>query len=449
MRVPECAEVFGSLSKDKNFKQMNNSKNLVGRNSLIISILGLITVQALIHIGYLKNEYWNILLSGFEAATIGGFADWFAVSALFREIPIPIIKKHTNIIVSNRIKLTNGVVDLVTNKWLSPEIIKEKISDIQIVKNILKTLKERQNKVKVIGFIKDIINRLTSNIDNPEVSKLLQTLLKDQLKGFDFATPLGQWVKKSIDNGDHNQLWEMILNSAEKTINNAETKTILLTAVGKQMNDYKEEGFFKRLFVGVGEKAGAIDNQSIVEKIIISINNTINEAKGNPNHPLRQKFDHNILEFAQKLINGDKDATAIIDDLKIRLVDNTDTNNIMQIVLANIKTTLAHQLNNNNTPLTKFINQNVEKLINELETDTTQQTKIDDWIKDTVENLIIKYHHEIGEMVRLSMSKLNDYELVNQIEEKVGNDLQFIRLNGAVVGGFVGMVISLIRLMLL
>ena len=62
---------------------MTNNKNHIGRNSLIISITGLIVVQLLIYVGYLENEYWHILLSGFEAATIGGFADWFAVSALF------------------------------------------------------------------------------------------------------------------------------------------------------------------------------------------------------------------------------------------------------------------------------------------------------------------------------------------------------------------------------
>ncbi len=428
---------------------MNKSRNLIGRNSLIISILGLVTVQALIHIGYLKNEYWHVLLSGFEAATIGGFADWFAVSALFREIPIPIIKNHTNIIVRNRIKLTNGVVDLVTNKWLSPEIIKEKISDIQIVKNILKTIKEPQNKTKVIGFIKEIINRITSNLDNPDVSKLVQTVLKDQLKGADISYSLGHWLKRSLDKGDHNDLWEIILDSAERTINNQETRKIILNMVNKQMNDYKEEGFFKKLFIGVGEGVGAIDNQSIVDKIINSFNNTIDEAKGDSNHILRQKVDENVYGFASKLIDGNPEATKMIHDIQNKLVENADTNSITQTILTNLKESITIQLSNNNTPLTHFLDQNIDKLTAELETDKITQTKIDDWIKDTIEKLIIKYHHEIGEMVRLSLSKLNDYELVNQIEEKVGNDLQFIRLNGAVVGGFVGLVISLIRIIFL
>ena len=84
-----------------------------------------------------------------------------------------------------------------------------------------------------------------------------------------------------------------------------------------------------------------------------------------------------------------------------------------------------------------------------METDKASQLKIDTWLKATIEELVARYHHEIGEMVRLSLTKLNDFELVNQIEEKVGNDLQYIRLNGAVVGGFIGIVISVIRMIFL
>ncbi len=428
---------------------MNKSKNLIGRNSLIISILGLITVQVLIYTGYLKNEYWRILLSGFEAATIGGFADWFAVSALFKEIPIPVIKRHTNIIVRNRLKLTNSVVDLVTNKWLSPAIIKEKISDIHIVKNILKTLKEPHHKIKVIGFIKEIMTRVISNIDNPEVSELIQTILKNQLKSAVISAPLGQWLKKSLANGDHNPLWKMMLVSAERTINNPETQKTLTNIVDKQMNDYKDEGFFKKLFVGVGEGVGAIDNQSIVDKIIHSINSIIQEAKVNPEHTLRKKVDDNIIEFAGKLIDRDKESIKIIHDLQDKLINNADTNSITQSILTNLKASITILIQEDSTPLNKFLNQNIDKLLNELNIDKTTQKNIDNWIKDTIEKLVMKYHHEIGEMVRLSLSKLNDFELVSQIEEKVGNDLQFIRLNGAVVGGFVGLIISFTRIFFL
>lgn len=428
---------------------MKNNKNYIGSTSLLISIAGLIVVQILISIGFLKYPFWHILLAGFEAATIGGFADWFAVRALFYEIPIPIIRKHTNIIVRNRQKLTEGVVDLVTNKWLSPEIINEKLYNVHIIESVIKTLKTPENTKKVVGFLKEIISRLTANIDDPEVAKMLQSILKEQIKGVDLATPLGEWLKKSVQKGDHNKLWDIILDAAEKSISDETTRELLLTSFENQVQVYKQEGFFKKIFIGIANGVGAIDSPSILDKIISSIDEFIKEAKGNPNHAIRVKFDKNILDFADNLIEGHEESTKLIKDLQDKLIDNADANSMIQVILNNFKISIKAQLETDDTPLINFLSQNVDKLLNELEADKASQLKIDTWLKATIEELVTKYHHEIGEMVRLSLTKLNDFELVNQIEEKVSNDLQYIRLNGAVVGGFVGIVISLIRMIFL
>jgi len=109
---------------------------------LIVSIAGLAVIEILFYAGAIEGEIWRIVEIGFEAATVGGIADWFAVSALFREIPIPVpfIKKHTNIIVNNRKKLTDGASDLVTSKWLSKESLKEKISGFDFSGFILENL---------------------------------------------------------------------------------------------------------------------------------------------------------------------------------------------------------------------------------------------------------------------------------------------------------------------
>ena len=428
---------------------MGTSKNHIGRNSLIISITGLVVVQLLMYVGFLKNEYWHILLSGFEAATIGGFADWFAVSALFYEIPIPIIKKHTNIIVRSRAKLSEGIVDLVTNKWLSPEVIKEKISDVPITENIIKVLKEPQNNLLISRFLRVVTSRLTANIDSPEVVQMLQSILKEQLKDVDLSLPLGNWLKKSIENGDHNELWDMILNAAKKTINDDATRKTLLTLIQKQIEAYKDEDFLKGLFIGAAGKVGVIDNNLIVDKIINSITDFVDEAEGESNHPFREKFDNNILEFSEGLINRAPESIKVINDLQEGLVNNADTENVIQKILVNLKASIENQLKRSNSPIIIFLKENIHNLLDELDSDKTAQKKIDRWVKNTISELVGKYHHEIGEMVRFSLSKLNDVELVGQIEEKVGNDLQFIRLNGALVGGFVGVIIAGIRIFLL
>lgn len=424
-------------------------ENKVGRISLIVAITGFIITLSVISLGLVKGQGWYIVLAGFEAGTIGGLADWFAVRALFHEIPIPFVRRHTNIIVNNREQLTDGVVHLIANKWLTPDVIKEKISGVSIAESILKIMQEPKNKFRAIDSLRDILNRLADSFDKREVVGVFQKILKDQIEGIDIATPLGYWLEKYVKSGEHNQLWEMILDTAQRKLNDDQTRQILLNAVKVKAEEYKKESFLKRTFIGIAEKTGALDELSIVNKVSETINNFINEAKNNPNHQIRQQFDKSIIEFAHNLTIGDEKTNNIVNDLKQKLIENTDTQEIIQGILIRFKSTVKNELKNNDTPfmalLTKYLNNYLDKL----QGDKSAQQKIDVGMKETILQLVTKYHYEIGNMVRQSLSKLDDTQLVAQIEEQVGNDLQYIRLNGAVVGCIVGIILAAVRLVFL
>ena len=96
----------------------------------------------------------------------------------------------------------------------------------------------------------------------------------------------------------------------------------------------------------------------------------------------------------------------------------------------------------------KTIIENLDRIIEEINVNKDSQLKINNWIKDNLSEMIDKHHYKIGEHVIDSMNKLDDKELVEQIEEKVGDDLQFIRLNGAIVGGLAGILIGLLKVMI-
>ena len=217
----------------------------------------------------------------------------------------------------------------------------------------------------------------------------------------------------------------------------------------RKIQEYKEEGFFKKLIANLGEWVGKVDADSIVSKIIKAVNEFIQEAKNNPAHPARQRFDHSIFQFVQKLASGDLDAHEMINNLKKKFVENADAQGIIQDILIRFKITVLHQLQGNDTPFMTLLVVNLRRLLDELQSEKTAQQNIDSWMRETITQLINKYHHEIGNMVRTSLWRLDDVGLVTQIQEKVGNDLQYIRLNGAVVGGLAGILIALVNLLLL
>jgi uncharacterized membrane-anchored protein YjiN (DUF445 family) len=422
-------------------------KNNLGSISLLIAFGGLVLFESLLRFGIINHQAWHIVTAGFEAATIGGFADWFAVSALFHEIPIPFVRKHTNIIAKNREKLTEGIVDLVTNKWLSPEIITEKLQQVDLAKTILDFLQQPKNQQNALRIIQDIAMKFVNELDNPAFAKALQKIIKEQIATIDLNTPLGNWMENAIKNGDHHKIWELIIEETAHSIANPETKNLLLEKLSVVAEEYGHKGFLKKATLFLAKKSGGIDLDIISEELLEKATEILKEAKTDPSHPIRLKFDTWILEFAQQLTAGDEKATQLIDNLKETAMHHIASENVIEKLLQNSKQTLASQLQNEESSLVQFFISNAKKLIDDLQEDAAAQQKMNNWMRTTISEMLVKFHSEIGNMVRESMMKLNNKELVAQIEDKVGNDLQYIRLNGAVVGGLVGIILALLKLL--
>lgn len=422
-------------------------KNNLGSISLIIAFGGLVLFESLLRLDVLSHPAWRIVTAGFEAATIGGFADWFAVSALFHEIPIPFVRKHTNIIAKNREKLTEGIVDLVTNKWLSPEIITEKLQQVDLAKTILDFLQQPKNQQSALRIIQEVAMKFVNELDNPAFAKALQKILNEQIATIDINTPIGNWMENAIKDGDHHKIWELIIQETAHAIATPETKNLLLDKLSIVAEEYGHRGFLKKATLFLARKSGGIDLDIISEELLEKATEILTEAKTNPQHPIRLKFDAWILEFAQQLKSGDEKATLLIDNLKVTAMQHIAAENVIEKLLHNSKQALASQFQDEESSLMQFFISNAKKLIDDLQQDATSQQKMNNWMRTTISEMLIKFHSEIGNMVRESMMKLNNKELVAQIEDKVGNDLQYIRLNGAVVGGLVGIILALLKLL--
>lgn len=420
-------------------------KNNLGTISLLIAFSGLVIFEVLIYFQMLNHSAWTIVKAGFEAATIGGVADWFAVRALFHQIPIPFIKKHTNIIVKNREKLTEGIVDLVTNKWLSPEVIKEKLSEMDLAAAIFEFLQNPNSKDKTVEFIRQIASKLAAEMDNPEFVSALQKMFNNQINSLDLASPIGNWLENSVKNGDHHKIWELLIEASENALNNEETRNLILSKLEEAISEYADKGFLKKTTLFIAKKTGGLDINTITAELLLKTNELLLEAKSNLEHPIRIKFDNWVIEFAQKLVNGDENTVNFIENLKARLVTYMETENTIMTLIGNWKNTVLMQLENDQTTLMQFLISNLDRVILDLQKDKEAQRKINVWITDSISELLTKFHNEIGNMVRGSLIKLENDELVEQIEGKVGNDLQYIRLNGAVVGGLVGVLIATVK----
>lgn len=420
-------------------------KSKIGHISLGAAISGFILLQISLHLEWLQGDFWRILLTGFEAATIGALADWFAVSALFYEIPIPLIRRHTNIIVKNRDKLTEGIVDMVTTKWLSPEIIQEKLADVNLAGNLIKLMEEPANLNRTLDILRLIAGRFADNLDHPKLAIWMQKLLKDQMSDVEFGKPLGNWMVEAIYAGKHQPIVDVMIQEISKTIQQPTTRDVVFDKLKATLSAYENQDWIKKSTIWIGKRTGGIDLELLTDRILDIVQLLGEEIVGDRQHPIRLKLDGYFMDFAQSLASGEDESTKYIEDLKANLLLNAGTRKIIQQVLNSLKESVHESLENNETVFMRLVKGNVVDLIAYLKNDKATQESIDSWIKNTLTQLVDTYHPEIGNMVRTSLGKLDDKGMMEQIKDKVGDDLQYIRLNGAVVGGLVGLIIAMVR----
>jgi len=422
-----------------------NARHL-GTISLCGVAAGFGGLELLLRTGMVSGTGWKVLADAFEAGTIGAMADWFAVSALFREVPIPVLRRHTNIIVRNRVRIVDGIADMVQNRWLSPQVIREHLAKVSPSTFLVEHLDTPEKQEKVARIVRDVLAKVAKSIDGPEVASFLERAIKDQLAAIEIHGALGRWFNAVLSRGDHHAAWDMLLSAVEKGVTGPEVRKTLHRLFEEALEAYREEGgFFRQIGVGVGEVLGVIDVDDAVDAAVGKIAEFAAEAKGEMNHPVRKRLDKIFVDYAKRLSKGDPEAVASVESLRQRLVENAEIGELIQQILSRFRGTVEEQILQDDSEINRAILRFVEERVAELRDDPVLRGRFDRWVRETAIDLVEKRHGAIGEMVRGSLAKLDDATLIDQIEGKVGDDLQYIRLNGAVVGGMVGLLLSVIR----
>lgn len=422
------------------------TKNL-GNLSLIACAGCWITSETLLSTGLLHGN-WRIMANAFEAGTVGGLADWFAVSALFREIPIPLVRKHTNIIVKNRHRITDGIADMVQNRWLSPAVVREKLENMKMIVAAMEVL-ERENR-NLKEYVVILLRKLVEGLDDENIVGFLEIAIKDQLSHIDFSRSLGQWMRRALESGYNHEIWDLMFDCLLKASQSPHIRDFLAQKLLEAAEEEKEKDFLKKMFIRAGEITGGLDYWSAAETLVSQYQEVLQEARDDRGHLLRRKFDAIVIDFARGLEEGSPDITAAFDRFRDQMICEADMKHMLGRMMLDLKGTVSAQLDTDGSPFRRVIDRYVDILLASLKSDQQLQERIDRAIKEAIIIFIEKNHAIIGDMVRTSLDpgRLSDGQMVFEIEEKVGDDLQFIRLNGAVVGWFIGLALGTMKVLL-
>jgi uncharacterized membrane-anchored protein YjiN (DUF445 family) len=420
----------------------------LGGLSLGILALGLAVIEFLYSFDLIGGPIWIVVKSGFEAGMVGGVADWFAVTALFRQIHVPLIGRHTNIILKNRKRLADGIAQKVQNEWLAPETVSAKLRLFSISKWLLEATKDNTARTRIIRVSQLLIRESIRGLDSDELATLLERLAKEQLIELDVSGHLGDWIATAIDNGYQDKLLVVILDALEKTTSKAKNRRILQERLVEVLDEYKNKDLAKNITIWVGRKTGGIDEHKIATILIDHLLHFVRDAKVDADHPLRLKFNETLIHVSNNLRSNEAKTIAAVREFQKNLIEESNLRELISTLLGRLKVSIRRQLGSDETELGEMLGRSLDSAKQRFERSEKAQARLDAWVRDLVDRVLKEHGQKIGEIVNENLNRLSDKEFVQRIESQVGKDLQFIRLNGAVVGACVGAWIAGIRILI-
>lgn len=375
------------------------------------------------------------LQSGFEAGLVGGLADWFAVTALFRHplgIPIP----HTALLPKNRAKVTAALVNTVENDLLNQETIKQKIISMNLPALIVDAIEQEMHSDAAKKGMATFAKLAVEQAPLDAAAAFLEKEAKRFLQGLDIPGLLQKAADYIQRNGYEEKAFDFLLMKAGELAAKPQSRdrmgAMAMEAL-KKMETGGMMGFAINAFIGfmTEEKLGGIIQDFILSNLV---------SLSRDDNPTRIDILDMLRSELQRLGTNPSVHQAIERWKAEKLPDMNWEGHILKALEAG-RSRLLTQLEDGTTA-EKLILPFLDKLVLKIRTDEELYSKLDGWITGRIVKLVEDNHHRIGKLIHENLEKLDNETLIEMIEDKVGKDLQWIRVNGAICGFLIGLVIG-------
>lgn len=383
----------------------------------------------------------DILEGGFEAGVVGGLADWFAVSALFRHplgIPIP----HTALLPKNREKITKALVNTVENELLSKETIRARLQQIGFVEKALELAESNIHNESLHHGIVFLSKQALRAIDEEKLASVLEEEIAKALESADTAKLIGTVIEGVIKNGYDAKAFDLVLDKVEAWAVKYETRDQLGAMAIKAFEGLQTNGFMQfavNAFIGMinEEKIGGI-----IQNFILSYT----EQLRTENHPRREAVLGYIRAELVKLEHQPK-LLAELEAWKKKLPEVLGLQDKLGGLLQKLKERAIAFIEGPEF-VSKVVVPLLEKLIASLRDNQEAKRTGEDWIRRKIVDYLERNHNKIGQLVKENLDKLENDKLIAMMEEKIGGDLQWIRVNGAICGFLIGIGLAGLKLLI-
>jgi uncharacterized membrane-anchored protein YjiN (DUF445 family) len=384
--------------------------------------LSLLVVAAVLYLLTLhRSGGWSYLHATAEASMVGAIADWFAVTALFRHplgLPIP----HTALIPTRKNMLARSLQDFVTENFLSEQVVRGRVQEAEVARRVAEWMAVPEHGARVVDEVSTVVRAALLRIDNREVAALVKDELLPRIADEPLSVLAGQLLQEILADGAHRGLVDLVFNETHAWLtDNPDRVAEILSARAPWWTPHW------------------LDDR-VVRRLHTEALTWVGEIRDDPDHAARRALDDLLSQLAADL-QRDPETIARAEALKSRLLAQP------QLVVATVslwdalRRALVTALEDPESQLRRRASLALTDFATQVTTDATLAARIDGAIEDAVAFLVGRYGDELTTVITHTIDRWDGREAAHRIELHVGRDLQFIRINGTLVGGLAGLLI--------
>lgn len=368
-----------------------------------------------------KQPWLAYVRAAAEGGMVGALADWFAVTALFRHplgLPIP----HTAIIPNRKDEIGRTLGEFVETNFLAADVVRTKLQATAIAHRGGEWLQQTPHAERVAAEGATIATAVLNALSDDDVRDLITDLAREHLVQPEWGPPAGIWLEKIVDADAHHGAVDLAADSIATWLeSNAESFTGLVS---------------RRLPSWVPRLAHRFVDDTVYHEAV----KFVHAVRADPQHPARLAIDGYLARLADNLQN-DPATRAKLENAKASLFDSPRVGALAAEAWNTAKAGLLTALADPQSGLRVRAARAVQEVGERLTTDAALQTRVDTWVSDAAVFLVDRYRHDIASIITDTVERWDPAETTEKIELMVGRDLQYIRLNGTVVGALAGLAI--------
>jgi uncharacterized membrane-anchored protein YjiN (DUF445 family) len=365
----------------------------------------------------------DFLFAVVEASLVGGTADWFAITALFKK-PL-FISFHTAIIPRNRVKIIDGITSAVEEQLLSKDIISEKISELNLSRGAVNLIEK--NKVNILDYIEQEINKYIIEKGKEKLLNLSKKLKNDYIKKRSLTDVINVLTKNIYNSNNDEKIIDFIIDEVIEECKNEKLK-LFIYKILMDLKKEKLDNFLAKISFGFLEKTDSVNLEDASENFCNQLIKELYNMKHKENK-YREKIKKELFQMFLKIEYNREN----IEDEKIKFIDTLDISSLIDDI-----TNKKNYDGRETSILASYIRKQIDVYLDKLVRNEEFNSHMDKTLKYALVKFMNRNHNFIGSIVKQTLDQYDDKKLNEFIEDKFGEDLQWIRINGSVVGGIIG-----------